>query len=302
MAMKTVAVVMGGNSHEAEISLLSGARVCEALVAAGYTVRACRLTRDAVDEIPTDVDVVFIALHGGYGEGGDLQADLNGLGLPYTGPGAQTSRIAMDKLLTRNLLVGAGIPMAASTSIVDDAIPQVSPLALPVVVKPPRDGSSVGLSLVQSPEGWLDAAVLACRADPKGEAMVEAYIPGRELTVSVVRGRALPVVEIVAPGGWYDYEAKYASEQTRYTFPKEDEVMAHLQRLAERVFEVLGCRGVCRVDFRLTPENEPYVLEVNTVPGCTSHSLLPMAAERAGVAFEALCAQLVECAQCDESN
>ena len=294
--MKRVAVVMGGTSHEAAISLLSGAAVAEALRQAGYGVTEARLTRDGADEVPRDVDAVFIALHGGYGEGGGIQADLDALRLPYTGPGAAASRLCMDKPATKAVLRRAGIPTPEGAVVTVEAAAFPPPFPLPVVVKPPRDGSSVGLSKVTVPGQWPEAVRRAAAQDARGEALVERYVPGRELDVAVVLGEALPPIEILAPGGWYDWHAKYAEGGSRHAFPEEDAMTREARRLAERAYAATGCRGAVRMDFRLSPEGDLFMLEVNTVPGCTARSLLPEAAAHVGIPFPALCARMVEAA------
>ena len=293
---KRIAVVMGGTSHEASISLLSGAAVAKALRQAGREAVEVRLTRDAVDEVPRDVDAVFIALHGGYGEGGGIQADLDALHLPYTGPGAAASRLCMDKPAAKAAFRRGGVPTPEGAVVSAEAAAFRPPFDLPVVVKPPRDGSSVGLSKVTEPGQWAEAVRLAAAQDARGEALVERYVPGRELAVGVLMGKALPVLEIVAPGGWYDWQAKYAEGGSRHIFPEEDALTREAQRLAERAYVATGCRGAVRVDFRLSPEGELFVLEVNTAPGCTARSLLPEAAARAGLPFPELCARLAEAA------
>ncbi len=298
--MKRVAVVMGGTSHEKEISLKSGEAVSAALREAGYDVVEARLTQDNIDEVPRDVDGVFIALHGGYGEGGGIQEALNAVGLPYTGPGAKASALCMDKVATKRVLEKAGILVPPGGTFTMRDASGGCPFPLPVVVKPPRDGSSVGLSKVTAPEQWAEALRLACEQDGQaGEALVEQYIPGREWAVGVVNGQALPVIEIQAPGGWYDFHAKYAAGVSKHVFPEADALTAKVQRIAEEVYVATACRGAVRIDFRVTPEGEAYVLEVNTAPGCTATSLLPDAAKQAGVAFPDLCAALIERAQCD---
>ncbi len=297
--MRRIAVVMGGTSNEREVSLRSGAAVVEALRAAGYVVWPVTLDADSVDAVPRDVDAVFLALHGGYGEGGGIQADLDRIGLPYTGPGAEASRVAMDKAATKARLVAAGVPTARWEVLARGQGETVLPL--PLVVKPPRDGSSVGVVKVTEPEAWRGAVEAARALDPRGEVLVEAYIPGRELTVGVLGGVALPVVEVSAPDGWYGFEAKYTPGMTAYTFPERAEdapLLARCQRLACEAFGALGCRGVSRVDFRVTPAGEPFVLEVNTLPGMTETSLLPKAAARSGLSFGALCERLLAYAAC----
>lgn len=294
---KRIAVAMGGTSHEAEVSLRSGAAVAAALREAGYDVVEARLTRDAIDEVPRDVDAVFIALHGGYGEGGGIQADLDAAGLPYTGPGAAASRLCMDKPATKAVLRKAGVPTPEGTVVTAAAAAFPPPFPLPVVVKPPRDGSSVGLSKVTEAGQWPEAVRLAAAQDAQGEALVERFVPGRELAVGVVGDEALPVLEIVAPNGWYDYHAKYAPGVSRHVYPPEDATTREAQRLAVLAARATGCRGAVRVDFRLSPEGALYTLEVNTAPGCTETSLLPDAAARAGIPFPALCARLIEAAR-----
>ncbi|HIV09064.1 MAG TPA: D-alanine--D-alanine ligase [Candidatus Spyradenecus faecavium] len=294
---KRIAVAMGGTSHEAEVSLRSGAAVAAALREAGYDVVEARLTRDAIDEVPRDVDAVFIALHGGYGEGGGIQADLDAAGLPYTGPGAAASRLCMDKPATKAVLRKAGVPTPEGAVVTAAAAAFPPPFPLPVVVKPPRDGSSVGLSKVTEAGQWPEAVRLAAAQDAQGEALVERFVPGRELAVGVVGDEALPVLEIVAPNGWYDYHAKYAPGVSRHVYPPEDATTREAQRLAVLAARATGCRGAVRVDFRLSPEGALYTLEVNTAPGCTETSLLPDAAARAGIPFPALCARLIEAAR-----
>lgn len=294
---KRIAVAMGGTSHEAEVSLRSGAAVAAALREAGYDVVEARLTRDAIDEVPRDVDAVFIALHGGYGEGGGIQADLDAAGLPYTGPGAAASRLCMDKPATKAVLRKAGVPTPEGAVVTAAAAAFPPPFPLPVVVKPPRDGSSVGLSKVTEAGQWPEAVRLAAAQDAQGEALVERFVPGRELAVGVVGDEALPVLEIVAPNGWYDYHAKYAPGVSRHVYPPEDATTREAQQLAVLAARATGCRGAVRVDFRLSPEGALYTLEVNTAPGCTETSLLPDAAARAGIPFPALCARLIEAAR-----
>lgn len=294
---KRIAVAMGGTSHEAEVSLRSGAAVAAALREAGYDVVEARLTRDAIDEVPRDVDAVFIALHGGYGEGGGIQTDLDAAGLPYTGPGAAASRLCMDKPATKAVLRKAGVPTPEGAVVTAAAAAFPPPFPLPVVVKPPRDGSSVGLSKVTEAGQWPEAVRLAAAQDAQGEALVERFVPGRELAVGVVGDEALPVLEIVAPNGWYDYHAKYVPGVSRHVYPPEDATTREAQRLAVLAARATGCRGAVRVDFRLSPEGALYTLEVNTAPGCTETSLLPDAAARAGIPFPALCARLIEAAR-----
>ena len=298
--MKRVAVVMGGTSNEREVSLKSGAAVVEGLKEAGFDVVPVVLDADRIEALPTGVEAVFVALHGGYGENGGVQADLDKLGVPYTGPGAAASRITIDKIATKRVLDEAGVP-TAPYEVLPRGV-ETTTLPLPVVVKPPRDGSSVGISKVTEAGQWAAALKAAREVDPQGEVLVEAYIPGREWTVGVVGGQALPVVEIQAPNGWYGFTEKYTKGVTRYVFPEgveEAPLVAQCQILALLAFQAVGCRGVSRVDFRVTPEGQPYVLEINTIPGFTATSLLPKAAAKMGLSFSALCAKLLTFAACD---
>ncbi len=299
MRFKRVAVLMGGTSNEREVSLRSGRAVATGLAAAGYTVFPVVLEADSLSTLPREVDAVFIALHGGYGENGGVQADLDALGLPYTGSGAAASRLAMDKIATKQALEAAGV--ATPVYEVLELGQTQTALPTPLVVKPPCDGSSVGVALVRQPEAWDAALAQARRVDPHGRVLVEAFIPGREWTVGVLLDETLPVVEIQAPGGWYGFEAKYTVGMTQYVFPEALADRALLDRcgvLALQAFGAAGCRGMGRVDFRVTPEGEPFVLEINTVPGFTETSLLPKAAARKGISFPALCGRILEAAQC----
>lgn len=302
--MKKIAVLMGGKSSEREVSLVSGRNVAEALASLGkYEVVPVDLTEESLSALPPGVDAVYIALHGGWGENGGVQAALDARGIPYTGPGARASRLAMDKIETKKVLDAAGIPNAP-WCVVGDADAACAeadlPLPLPVVVKAPRDGSSVGVYVVKSFDQWADAVRNAVRIDREkfggaGEALVEAFIPGREMTAGVLGHEALPVIEIRAPGGWYGYEEKYNSDATRYPFPTDD-FLPEMQRLALAAFDATGCRGVTRVDFRITPEGRMFVLELNTSPGMTGHSLVPKAAAKHGIPFPGLCRRVLEAA------
>ena len=298
---KKVAVLMGGTSNERAVSLVSGTNVADALASLHeFEVVPVVLDADNLDALPADVDACYIALHGGWGENGGVQAALDARGIPYTGPGARASRLAMDKIETKKVLDAAGIPNAP-WCVVGDADAACAeadlPLPLPVVVKAPRDGSSVGVYVVKSFDQWADAVRNAVRIDREkfggaGEALVEAFIPGREMTAGVLGHEALPVIEICAPGGWYGYEEKYNSDATRYPFPTDD-FLPEMQRLALAAFDATGCRGVTRVDFRITPEGRMFVLELNTSPGMTGHSLVPKAASKHGIPFPGLCRRVL---------
>ncbi len=308
---------MGGTSHEREVSLESGKNVAAALASLGtYDVVPVELDSDDLNALPEGIDAVYIALHGGWGENGGVQAALDAREIPYTGPGAAASRVAMDKIETKKLLDAAEIPTAPWTVVRNERAASThpspaaatSPFGYPVVVKVPRDGSSVGVFLAHN-EAEYQEALQKCFTLDDGlttkEALVEAYIPGREATVGVIDGNALPVIEIVAPGGWYGFDEKYRSDETRYPFladaslPTDAELERKLQKLACATFHAVGCRGVTRVDFRIAPDGTCFVLELNTSPGFTSHSLVPKAGMRTGLTFAQVCDKILHAAQHD---
>lgn len=290
---KRIAVLMGGTSNEREISLVSGNNVAEALKSLGkYDVLPVVLDADNLDALPDGVDAAYIALHGGWGESGGVQTALDRRKIPYTGPGAESSRIAMDKIKTKLVLEMKGVP-TATWSLASPGT-EKSPLPLPVVVKPPCDGSSVGISKVTKPEEWKGALEAALAAQGgKGEVLVEEFIPGREMTVGIIGGEALPAIEIVAKNGWYGYDEKYNSEETRYPFFEEEPLASKLKETALKAYDALGCRGVTRVDFRVSPLGRCYVLELNTSPGFTSHSLVPKAGMKTGLTFAEVCDKIL---------
>ena len=297
--MKKIAVLMGGKSNEREVSLVSGKNVFEALKSLGkYEVVAVDLTDDNLEPMPKGVDAAYIALHGGWGESGGVQAALNALKIPYTGPGVRASQIAMDKVKTKMVLEMKGVPTAKWSLASPDA--EHSPLPLPVVVKPPCDGSSVGISKVSKDEDWLPAlrAAEAAMKEP-GNVLVEEFIPGREFTVAVVDGEAWPVIEIVAKGGWYGYEEKYNSDETKYPFLEDCDLARNMQKIAVDAYRAVGCRGVTRVDFRVSPLGRCHVLELNTSPGFTSHSLVPKSGMHTGLTFAEVCDRILSSAACD---
>ena len=288
---------MGGKSSEREVSLNSGKNIAEALASLGtYEVFPIDLTDENLDKLPEGIDAAYIALHGGWGENGGVQAALDARKIPYTGPGVKASQIAMDKLKTKLVLEMKNVPSAKWDLAPPDTAR--SPLPLPVVVKPPCDGSSVGISKVSSEDDWPKAlaAAFACQSADK-PVLVEEFIPGREFTVAVVDGEAWPVIEIVAKGGWYGYEEKYTSEETKYPFLEDGELSQKLQKLAVEAYHAVGCRGVTRVDFRVSPLGRCYVLELNTSPGFTSHSLVPKAGMKTGLTFAQVCDRILQSAK-----
>lgn len=288
-----VAVLKGGISSEREVSLRSGAAIAQGLRDDGYDVVEIDIVSKAFT-IPSDIEAVFVALHGTFGEDGGIQQILTDRNIPYTGSGAESCRVAFDKVLTRNRLEEHGIPVPAGEVLTDAA---VRTLPIPLVVKPPREGSSVGCHLVFKEDQWADAFEDAVRYS--GEALVEEYIPGRELTVGIVADQVLPVVEIKTASEWYDFDAKYVTGETQYVVPAELEsgIASELQSIALKTFHALVAKGFGRVDFRLSPEGKPYVLELNSIPGFTATSLLPKAAQAAGIEFPELCGRIMELAE-----
>jgi D-alanine-D-alanine ligase len=303
-----IGVLMGGQSAERDVSLRTGTAVHRSLVRRGYNAVAIdvgpTLSQDLRDQ---KIDLVFLALHGPGGEDGAIQGFLETLGIPYTGSGIQASAIGMHKVTTKILLASAHIPVPAGTVVKRGA--KVSPatvmragkLRWPVVVKPASQGSTIGVTIVRKPAQWRDALALAHHHDV--DAMVEAYIPGHEVTVSIIKRRhasplVLPAVEIIAPGGFYDFSAKYESGKTQYLCPAPltAAVTRQIHVLALRTYDVLGCEGAARVDFRITPRGRPVVLEINTVPGMTETSLLPMAAAQAEIDYDELTERILESA------
>ena len=262
---------------------------------AGYEVTEVDVRERALD-LPAGIEAVFIALHGEFGEDGEVQALLNEKGLPYTGAGAEASRLAFDKVASKHIFDEAGIATPPYEVLREG---DIRTLGLPVVTKPSRQGSTIGLRRVRAEEEWSAALTEALSYDD--EVLAEAYIEGREMTVGIVGDDVLPVIEIIAPDSWYDYEAKYTSGACRYLVPapiKED-LARHVCESARHVFDALKCRGFGRVDYRVSAEGAAYVLEMNTIPGFTETSLLPKAAAARGIDFPELCDRIMNLAAVD---
>ena len=292
-----VAVLMGGHSAEREVSLKSGAAVLKALKEHGVDAHAIDVGVDVLTKLQSGgYDRAFIILHGRGGEDGILQGALELLGLPYTGSGVLASAVGMDKWRTKLLWQAAGLPVPdyALLDAGSDFAAVEHKLGLPLFVKPANEGSSVGISKV-SKAGELAAAY---RTAVEHDALVlaEQFIGGGEYTVAILGDQVLPVVKIEPSGEFYDYEAKYLSDDTRYLCPcgLSAEKEAEMQALARKAFDVLGCRGWGRIDILLDEAANPYLLEANTLPGMTDHSLVPMAARAAGIAFEELVWRILE--------
>ncbi len=314
MGTAKVAVLMGGRSAEREISLMSGEGVLKALQSKGVHAHAFDPAHQAMDQLTQQgFSHAFIALHGRYGEDGSVQGALELLGIPYTGSGVMASAIAMDKVMTKRIWSALGLSTPKSVSLAPDeqspqaiaAIPQT--LGLPLIVKPPREGSSIGITKVTTAQGMEAAAQLAIQYDP--DLLCEEFITGEELTCPVIgngiHARALPVVRIAAPDGAYDYQNKYFTDDVKYHCPSglpEKEEQA-IQALVVAAYRALGCRGWGRADIMLrATDRKPYLLEMNTSPGMTSHSLVPMSARAAGISYEDLCIQLLQSATLDHAQ
>ena len=327
-----IAVLLGGTSAERDVSITTGMAIAKALQASGHTVEAldCAYGDRKIDfessaasvikATPPDIeqekakldrnifktvdyliahkfDIAFIALHGGYGENGQLQAVLELSRIPYTGSNSLASAIGMDKHLSKLMFLSAGVPTAPwyharRHQPLERA--EVEKLGLPLVVKPNAQGSTVGLSIINN---WddLDAA-LATAYRYSDSVLLEQFVPGRELTVTVLGDEVLPVVEIIPESGFYDYESKYQSGRTRYVTPAElpEDLTAEIQAATLRGFQAIGCSGYARIDFRLREDRQYFCLEVNTLPGMTPTSLVPKAAKARGIEFPELMERIIK--------
>ena len=301
---KKVLVLMGGFSAEREVSLSSGGDIAEALKSKGYDVVLYDLqnTWDFIDVLQKEKpDVVFNGLYGNWGEDGTVQGMLDLLQIPYTHSGVKTSLIGMDKYLTKQIARSQGIKTAADEKTTARKLAvQGTVISLPYVVKPVADGSSVGVFIVKTPAEAREIRY----DDPDREILIEKYIPGRELTVMCLEGRAYAVTELRAAGGFYNYKAKYTDGVTQHVLPAEipDEVAATCKEYAEKIHRALGCRMVSRSDFRWNETDGVVFLEINTNPGMTKLSLVPEQAKYAGIDYATLCAKLVENAECRKIN
>lgn len=290
-----ITVMLGGFSAEREVSLKTGAAAAKALRSLGHAVHELD-PKDDTWALPPGTDVVFLALHGTYGEDGQVQARLEKLGVPYTGCDVEASRLAFDKVLTKQRCVEAGVPTAKFS--VFDAPGATWPMGWqpPVVLKPVRQGSSVGLQFVERVADFGAALTEALRHD--SQVLMEERIVGRETTVAILDGQALPVVEVRPKEGTYDYTNKYTAGRTEYFCPApfDSSVTAAIQKAALGAFNAVGGRDYARVDVMVRANGEPVVLEVNTLPGMTETSLLPKAAAAAGIGYAELCQRMVDLA------
>lgn len=298
-----VGVLYGGISAEREVSLMSGTGVHEALCSVGVDAHLFDTKINSLADLAqADFDCVFIALHGRYGEDGTIQGALELLQIPYTGSGPMASALAMDKVMTKRVWLQQDLPTPAFTVLqqANDLQSVTERLALPFIMKPPHEGSTVGFSRIDAISQIEAAYALASRFDKV--VLAERFIQGRELTVPVLgagdAARTLPIIEIVAPDGNYDFENKYYSNETQYFCPADlpTALTLQVQELARLAYLAVGCEGWGRVDFMLDANQKPWLLEVNTSPGMTAHSLVPMAAKAEGMSYEQLCLQITQSA------
>ncbi|MFK8079212.1 MAG: D-alanine--D-alanine ligase [Granulosicoccus sp.] len=290
-----VAVVMGGWSAEREVSLMSGQQVFESLSEAGVDAHPVDAGRDIATVLNQGgFDRAFLILHGRGGEDGQVQAALELAGIPYTGTGVLGSALCMDKWRAKALVSMQGIatPQARRVADYDEAVAAIEALSLPVVIKPTHEGSSIGVSVIRSMDSLAEGFSEAKRYGP---VLIEQFMSGAEIAATVVGGKALPLVTSKAAGGFYDYNAKYIANDTEYVCPAalSPQVTAQIQCMALNVFEALDCRSWARVDIMLDAQGEPHFIECNTIPGMTSHSLVPMAARESGMSIDKLCLRVL---------
>ncbi|HKX41125.1 MAG TPA: D-alanine--D-alanine ligase [Burkholderiaceae bacterium] len=313
-ALGKVAVLMGGTSAERQISLMSGGGVLAALLSKGVDAHAFDPAERELVELKRDAFArCFVALHGRHGEDGSVQGALELLGIPYTGSGVLASAIAMDKVMTKRVWIAEGLPtpryawLAPNDQGRERVMHVPDDLGLPLIVKPPREGSSIGISKVDGYSQMQDAVTLAAQYDR--DVLCEEFIDGEEVTCAVLgegeSARALPVVKIVAPEGAYDYQNKYFTDVVRYdcpgALPEAEE--REVQRIVVQAYRTLGCRGWGRADLMIRKsDRKPFLLEMNTSPGMTGHSLVPIAARAAGISYEDLCVQLAAAATLDSAR
>jgi D-alanine-D-alanine ligase len=304
-AFGKVGVLYAGRSAEREVSIMSGTGVATALQSKGVDAHLFDTGARSLAELAAEkFDRVFIALHGRYGEDGSLQGALELLGIPYTGSGVMASAVGMDKITTKIVWLAAGVPTPryAVLNAGSDLGAVAADLGLPLIVKPPHEGSTIGITKVNAADELKAAYDTAAALDDS--VLAEEFVTGREFTVAILgsgaTARALPVVEIVAPEGNYDYQNKYFTDDTKYFCPAvlPEALSDEMRRIALQAYLALGCEGWGRVDVLLRERDQkPFLLEVNTSPGMTSHSLVPMAARAEGISYEDLCVEILRTAR-----
>ena len=304
-ALGKVGVVFGGRSAERDISIMSGTGVLNALRARGVDAHPFDPAERSIAELAAEkFDRVFIALHGRYGEDGSMQGVLEQLNIPYTGSGVMASAIAMDKIFTKRIWQTHGLSTPKYAVLTPETSLREVPdaLGLPLILKPPHEGSTIGITKVKGYSEMQEAYALAAQFDDV--VLAEEFVEGRELTIAILgRGKdahALPIIEIVAPDGNYDYQNKYFTDDTRYLCPAplDSALTAEIQQMAVEAYRSLDCEGWARVDVLLRQsDNKPFLLEINTSPGMTGHSLVPMAAKATGLSYEDICLEILKTAR-----
>ncbi len=299
-----VGVLFGGRSAEREVSLMSGTGVLQALKSKGIDAHGFDTAERSVAELAAEkFDRVFIALHGRYGEDGSLQGVLEQLNIPYTGSGVMASAVAMDKIFTKRIWQTYGLSTPAYAVLTGQTELRRVPdeLGLPLIIKPPHEGSTIGITKVVGYSDMQEAYALAAQFDEV--VLAEEFVEGRELTVAILgkgeQAYALPITEIVAPGGNYDYQNKYFTDDTQYICPAalDQDLTDAIRKMAVDAYRALDCEGWARVDVLLRKsDNKPFLLEINTSPGMTGHSLVPMAAKAVGISYEDLCVEILKTA------
>lgn len=304
-SMGRVGVLYGGKSAEREVSIMSGTGVHAALVSQGVDAHLFDTGVGSLGDLAdAKFDRVFIALHGRFGEDGTIQGALELLGIPYTGSGPMASSLAMDKIMTKRIWIEAGLPTPGYAALHDaqSVKSAVERLGLPLMMKPPHEGSTLGIVKAARAEEVVGAYQHAAQYDDV--VLAEQFISGRELTVAILGGgessRALPLIEIVAPDGNYDYQNKYFSDDTRYLCPApiEPALAAHIAQISVQAYRALGCEGWGRADVILDAAGKAWLIEMNTSPGMTGHSLVPMAAKAVGMDYPSLCMHILSEARC----
>ncbi len=300
-----VGVLFGGRSAEHDISIMSGNGVLAALRAKGVDAHPFDPAQRSIAELAAEkFDRVFIALHGRYGEDGSLQGVLEQLNIPYTGSGVMASAVAMDKIFTKRIWQTHGLSTPKYAVLTPETTLREVPdeLGLPLILKPPHEGSTIGITKVKGYSEMKEAYALAAQFDDV--VLAEEFVEGRELTIAILgRGKdahALPIIEIVAPDGNYDYQNKYFTDDTQYLCPAplDEELTARIQQMSVEAYRSIDCEGWARVDVLLRKsDNQPFLLEINTSPGMTGHSLVPMAAKATGMSYEDLCVEILKSAR-----